>query len=397
MRILFVTPQPPHPTQGGAAIRNWHLMDAAAHAGHHVDLLTFGLFRPHDGEPSVRPTTARRAPRAVGRLRDLATQRAPDLVTRLGAEMLRPCIARLVNEHRYDAVQIEGLEMWPALPAIDIPAIYDAHNAEATLQRRIARQAARDRRFARAAYSFTQARLLRAYEGKVLERAAATIAVSASDAAALRGLAPRRAVDVVPIGVDTTYYAPDAVAPVPDTMFDVLFTGMMGYYANIDAALWFTRAVWPRIRAMRPEARLGIVGRGPTAAISRLHRHEGITVTGAVEDDRMFMAGAGIYVLPIRVGAGMRVKLLNAMSMGCAVVATPAAIEGVSVAAGAHLVTAASDGAQFAAAVTALLDDEARRCRLGAAARAHMRASYEWSVCTPTLLDIYARLERGDA
>lgn len=397
MRILFVTPQPPHPSQGGAAIRNWHLMDAALKAGHRTDLLTFGLFRSHDGESDVLPMRPRGTRNATDRLWDLVTQRRPDLISRLGAETLRPCVARLVNEHHYDAVQIEGLEMWPALPAMNIPAIYDAHNAEATLQRRIARQAARDRHFARAAYSITQVCLLQMYERSVIERAAATIAVSASDAAALRGLAPRSPVDVVPIGVDTAYFAPDAVAPTPDTTFDVLFTGTMGYHANLDAALWFARIVWPRIRAMKPDARFGVVGHGPTAAIQELHGRDGITVTGAVRDDRPYMAGAGIYVLPIRVGAGMRVKLLNAMSMGCAVVATPAACEGIAAIDDEHLVIAEPDSARFATAVLAQLDNGTRRKQLGKAARTHMQASYEWSLCTPKLLEVYARLERDYA
>jgi glycosyltransferase involved in cell wall biosynthesis len=397
MRILFITPDVPHPTRGGAAIRNWHLIDAAIEAGHQADTLTFGHFRPHDGEPRALPATASGGPTTLDRLRNLAMRGAPDLVMRLGAERLRPTVIRLMDEHRYDAMQIEGLEMWPALPDLAIPAIYDAHNAETTLQRRIAGQAAHDGHFVRAAYSYTQARLLREYERAVMRHAAATIAVSPSDAAALHMLAPCHRMDVVPIGVDTAYYAPDAVTATAETNFDVLFTGTMDYYANVDAALWFTRAVWPRIRAVRPAARLGIVGRGPTARIRKLHGRDGIVVTGQVEDDRPAMAGATIYVLPIRVGAGVRVKLLNAMAMRCAVVATPAACEGVTISDGDDLVIAEPDGERFAAAILGLLGDDARRHRLGTAARERMRASYEWSVCTPTLLHLYARLEHGDA
>src|SRR5258708_35370740 len=112
MRILFVTPQPPHPTQGGAAIRNWHLIDAAKQAGHQADLLTFGLFRPHDGEQLTLPANARAARGVLERVRDLAIGHAPDLVTRLGAEALRPHVDRLIRERRYDVIQVAGLELW---------------------------------------------------------------------------------------------------------------------------------------------------------------------------------------------------------------------------------------------------------------------------------------------
>jgi polysaccharide biosynthesis protein PslH len=115
-------------------------------------------------------------------------------------------------------------------------------------------------------------------------------------------------------------------------------------------------------------------------------------VTGAVADDRPYMAGAAVYVLPIRVGAGVRVKLLNAMSMACAVVATPAASEGIVAVDSTHLVAADADATRFATAILRVLDDPLRRRALGDAARAHMRATYDWARCTAPLLALYDRL-----
>jgi glycosyltransferase involved in cell wall biosynthesis len=108
------------------------------------------------------------------------------------------------------------------------------------------------------------------------------------------------------------------------------------------------------------------------------------------------MAAADVYILPIRFGAGVRVKLLNALSMSCAIVATPAACEGVDVVDGQHLVIATPDPATFAASVLTLLDDPRRRAAFGQAARAFVAERYDWSVCTPTLLAIYTELERGN-
>jgi polysaccharide biosynthesis protein PslH len=109
------------------------------------------------------------------------------------------------------------------------------------------------------------------------------------------------------------------------------------------------------------------------------------------------MMNAAVYILPIRFGAGVRVKLLNAMSMACAVVATPAASEGIVAVDGTHLLAADVDACAFAAAVIRLLEDPTRRRALGDAARAHMCAAYDWALCTPALLAVYARLARNNA
>lgn len=395
MRILFVTPHMPHPTQGGAAIRNWHLIHAATMAGHTVHLITPDLFMEDpDGPvqalalPQYRRTFARR-------VCDLVLSREPDLARRLSAQRLQSEIARRCHGHAYDLIQVEGLEMWPGVPQIDLPIIYDAHNAEATLQMRMFRQAWRDRRFIRAAYSALQARKLRRYEGAIMRRAICTLAVSASDATHLRALAPTAPVAIIPIGVDTGHYAPTAVCP-PIPKVDVAFTATFDYRANEDAADWFISHVWPRIRASRPEGRCALVGRSPGAKIRAWNGQAGITVTGSVPDDRPSMAAARVYVLPIRFGAGVRVKLLNAMSMGCAIVATPAACEGVEVVDGQHITVAPPDPTLFAASVLALLDDPNRRGALGHSARAFAIERYDWSLCTPPLVALYDKLERGN-
>ncbi|MCA1724124.1 MAG: glycosyltransferase, partial [Thermomicrobia bacterium] len=210
MRILFITPQMPHPTEGGAAIRNWHLIQAAAIAGHTVHLMTPNHFRAGlDAPPEPLNLPAHR--RTVARrVRDLVLSREPDLAHRLGARRLRPAIAHRCRDGAYDLMQVEGLEMWPSVPAGDVPIIYDAHNAEATLQERMARQAWRDGRFVHAAYSMMQARKLRRYEAGAMRRARVTLAVSDADAAQLRRLDLGATVKVVPIGVDCAYYAPGA-------------------------------------------------------------------------------------------------------------------------------------------------------------------------------------------
>ena len=394
MRILYVTPQAPSPVGGGAAIRNWHLIHASAAAGHDTHVVTFGAAGPTE-IAGTEVTIVRPAKRtALRRARDLASS-LPDLAQRLGGENLREEVASLARLHRIDLVQVEGLEMWPSLGAISMPAIYDAHNAETALQRDMARQARRDRDILRAAYSLLQAGKLARFEAAAIHHAALTFAVSDDDRDALRSIAPDANVVVIPIGVDTSYYDRAASDIGESRRFDVVFSGTMGYRPNADAARWMLTQVWPRVRQALPAATLAIVGREPPKAIARFDGRDGITVTGEVPDDRPYMAGAGVYVLPIRIASGVRVKLLNALSMACPVVATPAACRGVPVDDGVHVAMADAEPACFAAATLRVLGETERGRSVGMAGRQLMRDEYDWACIAPRLLAAYAQLEHG--
>ncbi len=395
MRILLMTPHPPHPTRGGAAIRNWHLIRIARDAGHTVHLATFG--NPASTTPAAHCITvpAPAARNRITQIRDLP-HILPDLARRLRSPAMQDAIAAAHAAYRYDLVQVEGLEMWANLPDQwngETPAlIYDAHNAEATLQHRMAQHAFAQRDALGAGYSVMQYQKLRRYERDVVRRATATLAVSAQDAAALESLAGRP-VDVVPIGVDTAYFSPDAPDIAAPIAFDVVFSGTLDYRPNADAALWLARDIWEHVRTALPDATLAIVGANPLPALRALDGRDGITITGAVPDDRPYMAGAGVYALPIRFGAGVRLKLLNAMSNGCAVVTTPAAREGVTALHGTHFVVASDHAPTFAAALIRLLRDGEQRATLGAAARVLMQTQYDWSVVAPSLRAVYRQLE----
>jgi sugar transferase (PEP-CTERM/EpsH1 system associated) len=399
MKILLLTPQVPYPPDRGTALRNWGLLAGLA-ARHEVSLLTF-VEPGQDPQPAplVAATHGRLdgvpvpvrgwGARLVGLLRDPR----PDLALRLaGDEFAARLRARLAAE-RYDVVQIEGLELATALDAVAQAAgrpltVFDAHNAEWILQQRAAATDARDpRRWHAAAYSAVQWRRLRRFEGEVCRRAGRVVAVSAADAAALQALAPGRRVHVVPNGIDLASYAPGAFAQ-DAPAFDLLFTGKMDYRPNVDALLWFAATIWPRVRAASPEATLGVVGRQPHPRLDALRALPGVTVTGAVPDVRPYVARAGVYVAPLRMGGGTRFKLLEAMALSRAIVSTTVGAEGLGATGGRELLLADRPD-QFAQAVVALLRDPARRVQLGASARAHVAACFDWSAIVPLLEAAY--------
>lgn len=398
--MLMLTPQVPHPSRQGAAIRNWNLC-AELSKRHTVDVLSFSSSetdpagtKPSSGTP-WHTLTAVAAPRRsrARRLHTLALSRHADMADRLWSPRFLKAFTALLGARHYDIVQAEGIELGryllaqPRSPSLSSLLVFDDHNAEHLLQLRAARASAHDaRQWPLTAYSLLQAYRLRALEGRLLARCDTTLCVSREDAAALRRLAPAAPLVVAPNGVDAIYYAPQE-PPAQLAKIDLLFSGTLDYRPNVDAIDWFARQVWPRLRPRFPELRVALVGRNPALPVRDLARQHGFLVTGAVDDDRPYYAAASVYMLPMRFGGGVRLKLLNALAMECAVVTTSAGREGTAAMDGTHLLVADAP-ADFAAQVDRLLGDARLRARLGAEGRAYVRQHHNWA-------DAAARVEAG--
>ncbi|MFN8485686.1 MAG: glycosyltransferase family 4 protein [Anaerolineae bacterium] len=399
-RILFLTPQLPYPPHQGTAIRNWHIIRHVA-ATRPVDVLSFAadppaalaaaapltaLCRRVEALPAPTRTTSRR-------LADMARGHA-DMARRLHSDAFAARLAAWLADG-YDVVQAEGIEMAPYLLQMaarpDVRRVYDAHNAEALLQQRNFRtDARRPARWVASAYSLVQWRRLTALEKELAERADRVIAVSEADAAALRTLAPGLDPLVVPNGVDTATYDPAAVGPTEAALAGdvpwLVFTGKLDYRPNIEACRWLVEEVMPLVWRDRPDARVALVGRDPAPAVLAL-AGERVRLSGWVPDTRPYIRDATVYVVPLRVGGGTRLKLLEALAMGCAIVSTTQGAEGVAVEDAALLRDTPQD---FAATVVALVNDAARRAALGQAARCLALARYDWSAILPRLDAVYA-------
>jgi glycosyltransferase involved in cell wall biosynthesis len=326
------------------------------------------------------------------RLRQMLLTRRPDMSWRLWSPIFNERLAARLSQHPFDVVEIEGIEMTPYLPTITAASqprpliIYDAHNAEWILQKRAFEADIRNpTRWHAAAYSWVQWLRLRRYEANTLRQVDHTIAMSAPDKVALRDVAPNAPITVIPNGVDLEAYGHFRGAPV---QVDLLFTGKMDFRPNIDAALWFGRHVLPLIQKQRPRTSFAIVGQRPHPRLDVLREMPGVTVTGYVDDVRPYLAGATVYVAPLRVGGGTRLKLLEAMVMGKAIVSTTVGAEGFPVVNG-HELVLADEPEQFAGEVLNLLENPARRSRLGSIGRTFAEANYGWDALTPQLEKVY--------
>jgi glycosyltransferase involved in cell wall biosynthesis len=235
-----------------------------------------------------------------------------------------------------------------------------------------------------------QWRRLRRYECQACRAADVVVAVSETDAEALRQLDPGLKPYVVPNGVDLAFcssaFRPLSGLLVPGSR-DMVFVGKMDFRPNVDAVLWFAQNVLPLIRKEIPDARFWVVGKDPHPRLAPLKKDPAVVLTGWVEDVRPYIAGAAVYVIPLRIGGGTRLKVLEAMGMGKAVVSTSLGCEGFDLVAGQDLILA-DEPEEFGSSVVALLRDAGRREDLGRAARG-FAAQYDWRAIVPLMEEVY--------
>lgn len=398
--ILILTPQLPYPPHQGTSLRNYHILRGLAQR-HTLSLLSFVEENQSTAPEALRPlqllcahieTVPVPHRTTAVRLRQLLTSPLPDMAHRLHCPGFTQKLRHMLTTHHFDIVQIEGIELARLIETVrtDSPQskiIFDDHNAEAELQRRNLQTDLRHpHRWVAAAYSAVQVRRLRRFERWACQTADAVTCVSEADRQhLLRLAAPRLPIAVIPNSIDVESYAAPATADLPH--YDLVFTGKMDYRPNVDAVLWFADAVWPAIRCARPGATWAIVGQKPHPRLERLRQVAGITLTGWVESVQPYLAATAVVIMPFRIGSGTRLKLIEAMAAGKAIVSTPIGAEGFPVCHRQELYLAET-AAELATAVLHLLDHPQERERLGQAARAFAR-QYDWRAIVPCFDEVY--------
>ena len=387
MRILWLKSDLLIPLDKGGKLRTWHLL---RHLARHHEITYLGFASPADGQDTFdrmrevarHIESVPRTDRAKGSLRfylDAASHLLNPLPYAIGKYRSRAFtekIEQLLREREFDLIVCDFVLPVVNLPArVPCPVVVFTHNVEAEIWRRHAEM--QRSRIGRFLYSRQHRRMLR-FERRALGRADGVLAVSDVDRDTLSRLYPEAAqepIHVVPTGVDTEFFQPACSAPGSRSL---VFTGSMDWLPNEDAMTFFCREVLPLIRAEEPETTLAIVGRTPTPAVQRLAQEAGVSVTGRVDDVRPYMADAAVYVVPLRIGGGTRLKIFEAMAMGKAVVSTDVGAEGLPVRHGEHVMLA-NEPAAFASAVVDLMRSVDRRRTLEAAARALVVGRYDWA------------------
>jgi len=169
----------------------------------------------------------------------------------------------------------------------------------------------------------------------------------------------------------------------------ILFTGTISYYPNVEGILWFTKHIWPLIKQKRSSAQFCIAGKSPPAEIQALaSTDDGINVTGAVDDMRDYYASASVVVVPLRVGGGTRLKILEAMAMGKAIVSTSVGAEGIDYTNNQNIVIE-DEPELFANSTVNIMHDQELRKNIEVQGRKLVEKLYDWKAVTGKLCDIF--------
>lgn len=281
-------------------------------------------------------------------------------------------LERRLHQTRFDVLLCDFIFPACVVPwAFPIPKVIFAHNVETMIWQRHAEVASNP------LWRFVlrrEWRKMKDTELRYLRLADHVLTVSENDREVFARNIPPERITPIPTGVDTEYFTPRN----PSENENLVFTGSMDWMPNEDGIIYFFSEILPRIRQTRPSIVFWVVGREPTKRVrSLLEKDPGIRITGRVEDIRPYISKAAVYVVPLRIGGGTRLKIFEAMAMGKAVVSTTIGAEGLPVTDGRDI-SITDTPEEFAASVIQLLDSPARRQQMGEHARKLVEENFGW-------------------
>jgi glycosyltransferase involved in cell wall biosynthesis len=403
LKTLFLTQVLPYPLDAGPKVRAYHTLRHMAER-HSLTLATF--VRDSDRPPArahvaeyCEQVVALPMPRA--RWRDALafgrslTNGQPFLITRDYVGAMHRAVADLGRMGGFDFVHADQLWMAPyalaaraAAPGRRPKLILDQHNAVYKIPERLA--AATRNPIGRAVLR-REMKLMARYEAAMCRAFDQVVTVTDEDRDALRGLVPHEApkiAAVIPICVAVNG-RPKTEAPIAG--MNVLFVGGMHWPPNADGVRWFVREVWPAVRASAPQAEFWAIGKQPPVEIAAAEQiqAQGWHATGYVEEVEAHWQAASVFVVPLRAGGGMRVKILDAWQRGLPVVSTTVGAEGLRVSDGDNVLLADTPAA-FAQATVRVLTDSALAGRLAEAGYATLKRHYDWRTVYSAWDEVYA-------
>lgn len=385
MRLLFLSLAFPVPANNGYKMRTWAVLRALAAEGHEITLLSFAHADEVNDEKAVRevcrhielvPLTLINASATSdypGRLAALFSA-FPYGVLRFRSEDMKARIRGWLHSQRVDVVLCDTPYPIINIPTVlSVPMIVNGHNIEHML---LQRYVAFERNLMKKGYAWLELQKQRRWEQRACSRANLVMVCSEHDRSVMARLCPKTAVAMVPNVVDTETYLQKGEAE-PKT---VLFQGGMDWYPNRDGVEFFISDILPELRRLVPGVRFVIAGRnGCEKFLRRFAGIPGVEFTGTVPDMRTEIAKATVCVVPLRIGSGTRLKILEAAAMGKPIVSTRVGAEGLEFRNGEEILVTDEPQA-FALAVADLLNDTSRRQALGQAARRCVEQRYSFQI-----------------
>jgi glycosyltransferase involved in cell wall biosynthesis len=304
------------------------------------------------------------------------------------SQAMQRAIDDVCSAGNFDVIQVESSVLCTFRFPRETPLVIDEHNIESELLQRMCEG---ERSLPRRVFNRVEYARFRRFEQACWRRADGCVVTSEREVAAVRSCAPDTPLAVVPNAVDLDYFAPSGTSVEPHT---VIFSGTLNYRPNLDAAYYLIDDIWPLVRTRYPDATLTLTGRSDGVDTRSLAR-PGVQLVGEVPDIRPYVRGAAAVAVPIRIGGGTRLKVLEGLAMGKAIVSTALGCEGVAVRDGEHLLIA-DDAPTFASRIFEVFDNPGLRAALGQAGRRLIATRYSWELAGARLESLYRQVADDD-
>ena len=397
MNILFLAPRFPLPADTGGKIRTWNILKQL-HKQADIHLVCFTFDRQDhklaidlkkDGiEVTLVPITDLNV---IQKVLMVAFHRFPVSIAKYYLKSMTNVLQGVCKNDRFDAVHVDHLHMAHYLECFNgIPCVIDEHNVEYKILERCANV---EKSFIKRKIFENQTLKMKKFEAKNVNKFSSYLAVSKDDKGLLDQLGGEHHLGhVIPNGVDTEFFDFSELKIQSKLEDALVFTGSMDWFPNSDSVLYFIEDILPLIWEKRPEVTFYIVGKNPPENLMDYARKDKrIVFTGRVDDVRIFVQKSKIFVVPLRIGGGTRLKILEAMSMAKAVISTSIGAEGIAYSEDKDIVLA-DDPKMFAEKVITLLDDQEQRDSLGKNGRNLVLEKYDWNIIGKTLRGVYEKI-----
>ncbi len=382
MNILFVTKELPHPVNNGHRMRSINILKGIAE-GNTIDIVCMGqedqmseakvALKSYYRNLIVVPMRPDDLPYKLWTLiKSIFSYRAYSVLLR-HCQKMRTLIEELCENNNYDCIVSDGIHMMVNIPNTGTKTILSEHNIESMIIKRYADVATGIKKW----FADFEHRKMSSYEELTWARSDAAFVCSEDDKKYVCEVMPSDEVFVVPNGVDVDNY--EIRKGVTKVANSLIYTGLMGWAPNEDAVCYFAEEIYPLIKKEIPDARFSIVGKGPKERVMALaNKDRSIHVTGFVDDIQKYMCEADVFVVPIRIGSGTRLKILEALSLQMTIVSTSIGCEGIEVTNGENILI--KDSPQgFADAVVDVFKNRDKYKDLGVNGRKLVEKKYSWT------------------
>ena len=396
MKILFLSPTVPFPLTDGGRIRVFNLLKQIATQSDVTLLALETQATDADGVAELQQLgiTVHLVPNAptlprvsFGTLVKAFLKRQPITVARYDIPTYRQKLRELISSQNFDLVHYEMFHIAQFYTETNLPSVLSQQNVDSAIWRRLCSETTNP--FYKFAY-WTQQLAFQRYERVLSPKFDAVTCTSEIDAAVFQEHCTEDAIEIIPNGVDITHYQPDLSAEAPAHL---IYIGSMDWYPNEDAVAFFADEVLPRIQEKVSDVAFSIVGGNPSDRVQKLGEREGVVVTGRVPEIKPYFAETTVFVVPLRIGSGTRLKILEALAMGKAIVSTTVGAEGLDLKDGEEIFIA-DEPTAFADAVIKLLTDSELRRRVGENGRARVERDYDWRSISAKLHEVYTKIYR---